>query len=150
MALENETIETVLTPGGDTYIPVKQGSGVYNLTFSQPLGALSSGSGSMMAPFALGHRFKILAFGYRTSVVGLGTGASQPFRLAVNETNVTGGVLTLTLANQINVGNIAQSTPLTAGTEGSATDTITMSKDAGTVFTAGDGAFYLRIQNLEG
>jgi hypothetical protein len=153
MATSTESIETVLTPGGTNYIPVDQYSGIYNLTI--PLTSLATGLSTaaidLMTNFTVGHKFKLLALAFVTTVAGTGTSASQVFNLEIGTTNVTGGVLTLLLADTDTIGKITAATAITALNVGSETDTISLEMAAsGTVFTAGAGYFVLRIQNLEG
>lgn len=154
MALSTESIETVVTPGGDNYIPVIQGSGIYNLV--HPLTSLATGLSTsavdLMTNLTLGHKFKLLAISFVTTVAGTGASASQVFNLEIGTTNVTGGVVTLTLENQqTTFGQVTEGTAITANNVGSETDTISLEMAAGgTVFTAGAGYFVIRIQNLEG
>jgi len=152
MTASVETIETVLTPGGDNYIPVKQGSGIYNLSFAQTLANLGTSAADVVSGLTLGHKFKILAIAFRTGTAGTGSGASQVLNLEIGSTNVTGGVLTLTLANQqTTYGQVVAGTAITGNNVGSETDTISIELAAsGTAFSAGAGDIILTIQNLEG
>lgn len=153
MALETENIETVLTPGGDTYVPVKQGSGIYNLTI--PLTSLVTGLGTsavdVLTNLTVGHKFKLLSFDWVTTVAGTGSGATQSFNLEIGTTNVTGGVVNPTLASTATIGSVTAGTAITANNVGSETDTLSIELAAGgTVFTAGGGYFRILVQNLEG
>ncbi|MES2367604.1 MAG: hypothetical protein V4563_17140 [Pseudomonadota bacterium] len=153
MAASTETIETVLTPGGVNYVPVKQGSGIYTLTV--PLTSLATGLSTaaidLLTNYTVGHKFKLLGFAFVTTVAGTGTSASQTFNLEIGTTNVTGGSLVLTLASQATIGTVTTATAITAANVGSETDTLSLEMAAsGTVFTAGAGYFLIKIQNLEG
>lgn len=153
MTASTETIETVLTPGGDNYIPVKQGSGIYTLI--HPLTSLATGLSTaaidLLTELTLGHKFKLLSFKFVTTVAGTGSGASQTFNLEIGTINVTGGVLNPTLASTNTIGKITSGTAITANNVGSETDTLSIEMAAsGTVFTGGAGYFVIEIQNLEG
>jgi hypothetical protein len=131
---------------------IAAGVGVSTLVF--PLSSLATGivSGAMdiVTGFTPGYRFKLLAFGFVTTIVGAGAGASQVFNLEINSTDVTGGVLTLNLAATDTVGENTAATAITADNVGSATDTISIEKaSGGTVFTSGAGFFWVQIQNMD-
>lgn len=143
-------IDKVIIPDGAN---AKVGGGVYN--FSVPLTSLATGLSTaaldITTNLTLGHRFKLLALNWVTTLAGTGSGASQTFNLEIGTTNVTGGVVNPTLASTATVGSITAGTAITDLNEGTATDTISIEMAAsGTVFTAGAGYFVLRVQNLEG
>ncbi len=154
MTASTESIQTVLTPGGTNYIPVIQGSGIYNLVhpLTSLVTGLSTAAVDLVTNLTLGHKFKLLAISFVTTVAGTGSGASQVFNLEIGTTNVTGGVVTLTLANQqTTFGQVTAGTAITANNVGTETDTISLEMAAsGTAFTAGAGYFVIRVQNLEG
>jgi len=111
---------------------------------------LSTSAIDLLTALTPGFRFKILGLEFVTTVAGTGTDASQVFNLEIGGTNVTGGVLTLTLASQATIGTVTAATAITAANVGSATDTISLEMAAdGTVFTAGAGYFVLKLQNLD-
>lgn len=122
--------------------------------FIHPLTSLATGLGTsaidILTNLTPGFPFKITSFAFVTTVAGTGSGASQVFNLEIGTTNVTGGVLTLTLASQATIGTVTAATAITAANVGSATDTISIEMAAGgTVFTAGAGYFVIGIQNLQ-
>jgi len=150
MALKDSTVETLITPAE---IPVASPGGVQFLT--HPLTSLATGLSTsaidLMTGFTPGFPFKLLGLEFVTTVAGTGTSASQVFNLEIGSTNVTGGVLTLTLASQAAIGVTTYATAITANNVGTATDTISLEMAAGgTVFTAGAGYFRIKIQNLGG
>lgn len=153
MASSTETIETVLTAGGTNYVPVSAPSGVF--TYQHPLTSLATGLSTsaidLMTGYTPGFPFKIVRLTFTTTVAGTGAGASQTFNLEIGTTNLTGGVLTLALADTTPIGKITSATAITALNTGSATDTISLEMSAGgTVFTAGAGYFTITLQNLLG
>ncbi len=153
MSLRTTTVETVITPGGTDYIPVAAPGGEYE--FIHPLTSLATGLSTaaidILTNYTPGFPFKLINFAFVTTVAGTGTSASQVFNLEVGTTNVTGGLLTLTLASQATIGTVTTATAITAANTGTATDTISIEMAAsGTVFTAGAGYFVITIQNLAG
>ena len=150
MSLKTSQVETLITPVG---IPVASPGGVYKYIHPMTRLAtdLSTQAIDLLTNFTPGHAFKLLSLAFVTTVAGTGTSASQVFNLEIGTTNVTGGVLTLTLASQSAIGVVTNATAITALNEGSATDTISLEMAAsGTVFTAGAGYFVISIQNLAG
>jgi len=138
--------------GGTAGTALAAGVGVVPVTI--PLTSLATGLSTsaidLLTGYTPGFRFKILSLAFVTTVAGTGTDASQVFNLEIGSTNVTGGVLTLTLASQATIGTVTAATAITAANTGSASDTISLEMAAGgTVFTAGAGYFILRIQNLD-
>lgn len=119
-----------------------------------PLTSLVTGIGTgamdIVTNFVPGFRFRLLAFEFVTTLAGTGAGASQVFNLEIGTTDVTGGVLTLNLANQGTVGAVTAGTAITAANVGTATDSISIEKaGSGTVFTAGAGFFVIKVLNLD-
>jgi hypothetical protein len=135
--------------GTDT---IAAGVGVTTVTI--PLTSLATGLSTsaidLLTAYTPGYAFKILAFGFVTTVAGTGAGASQVFNLEIGTTNVTGGALTVTLASTDTIGEVTSATAVTAANVGTASDTISIEMAAGgTVFTAGAGYFTIRIQNMD-
>ena len=84
------------------------------------------------------------------AIVGAGAGASQVFNLEIGTTNVTGGILTVTLAGTATIGVLTTGSAITALNVGTVSDTISIEMGAGgTVFTSGSGYFVLKIQNMD-
>jgi len=128
------------------------GTGVATLTI--PLTSLVTGLGvlaiDLLTNYVPGYAFKLLAFDFITTVAGTGAGASQVFNLEIGTTNVTGGVLTVTLASTATIGVQTNGTAITAANTGTATDTLSIEMAAGgTVFTAGAGYFVIKVQNMD-
>ncbi len=148
MPLVSENIEQALVADD---INVKTGAGIYWTTFAQPLANLGTAAVTAVT-WTPGHRFKILAVVARTSVAGTGTSASQVLTAKINATAMTGGVLTLTLANQqTTYGQNVSATAITAGNAGDNNDVVTVDLTAsGTAFTAGQVDLLIKVQNCEG
>ncbi len=148
MALTSNQVETLLTPA---QIPVASPAGIYTARFGQPLAALGA-TAVDVATWTPGHRYKILSFSARTAVAGVGTDAAQEFTLSIGGVAVTGGVLTLTEANQVTTyGQNTAATAITALNEGAVTDSMKiLLTTGGTEFSAGVVDLLLRIQNLDG
>lgn len=122
--------------------------------FYHPLASLATGLSTsaidLLTDWTPGFAFKLLALEFATTIAGTGTSASQVFNLEIGTTNVTGGVLTLALADTTPVGKVKAATAITAANTGTSTDTVSLEMAAsGTVFTAGAGYFIIKYQNLD-
>lgn len=129
-------------------------AGVGRQTFYHPLTSLATGLSTsaidLLTNWTPGFAFKILGFDFCVTVAGTGSSASQVFNLEIGTTNLTGGVLTLALADTTPIGKVTSATAITAANTGTATDTISLEMAAsGTVFTAGAGYFIITLQNLD-
>lgn len=147
-ATSNETNSTaVVGTGSDGALSP---GGIYNLNFPIQLAAMTTAAADLMTNMVLGHRGKILAIGFTTTTLGTGTSASQVLNLEIGTTNLTGGVVTVLLADTDTLGKRVSGTAITALNEFTATDTLSIEVAAsGTVFTAGAGFLTVRIQNLD-
>ena len=131
---------------------IAAGTGVATVTI--PLTSLATGLSTLaidlLTTYTPGYRFKLLAFDFITTIVGAGAGASQVFNLEIGTTNVTGGILTVTLAGTATIGVLTAGSAITALNVGTVSDTISIEMGAGgTVFTSGSGYFVLKIQNMD-
>lgn len=140
---------------GTTTVPywALTGQGGMLRTLTIPLTSLATGLSTsaidLLTNYTVGYKFRVLKFDFVTTVAGTGTSASQVFNLEIGTTNVTGGVLTVTLASTDTIGEVTAGTAITAANSGSATDTLSIEMAAsGTVFTAGAGYFVIEIQEL--
>jgi hypothetical protein len=148
MPLETRTPNTQMLP---TNVTLGVGPGVYSIWIPLVLASMTTGAADLMTGFIPGHAGKILKLEFVTTTLGTGSGASQVLNLEIGSTNLTGGVLTLLLADTTPLGKITAATAITAGNEFTATDAISLEVAAsGTVFTAGSGALIITIQNLQG
>ncbi len=112
---------------------------------------MTTAAADLVTNYVLGHKFKILKVSFVTTTLGTGTSASQVINLEIGTTNLTGGVLTLLLADTTPLGKVTSATAITAGNVGSETDALSVEVAAsGTVFTAGSGTLLIEVQNLEG
>lgn len=109
---------------------------------------LSTSAIDLLTAFTPGYAFEVVSFDFVTTVAGTGSGASQVFNLEIGTTNVTGGVLTVTLASTDTIGKVTNGTAITAANTGTAASTISIEMAAsGTVFTAGAGYFVIGLRN---
>lgn len=130
---------------------VAPGAGYYTLNFAIGLAAMTTAAADLVTNIVPGHRGKVVKMYFTTHVLGTGTSASQVLNLEIGTTDLTGGVLTLLLADTTPLGKTTSATAITALNEFSATDTLSVEVAAsGTVFTAGAGTLTIVIQNLEG
>ncbi len=151
MSLKTSTPEMVLTAGGTDYVPVIAPSGTSFLTIPIELASMTTAAADLLTNYTPGFPFKIVKWGFVVTTLGTGTSASQVLNLEIGSTNLTGGVLTVLLADATPLGKYTAATAITAGNTGSATDTISIEVAAsGTVFTAGEGTLIIEIQNLLG
>lgn len=147
-------LPTVITDNstGTASNTIAAGAGVGTITI--PLTSLATGLGALaidlLTGYVLGYRFKILSFDFVATIVGAGAGASQIFNIEIGATNLTGGVLTVTLASTDTIGEVTAGTAVTAANVGTAADAISIEMAAGgTVFTSGSGYFLIRVQNMD-
>lgn len=148
MPLQESSPAIQMVPTGTTF---GTGPGVYTVTIPLALASMTTAAADLVTGWIPGHRGLIKKVQFVTTTLGTGTSASQVINLEIGSTDVTGGVLTLLLADTTPLGKIKDATAITALNEFSATDTISVEVAAsGTVFTAGSGALIIQIQNLQG
>jgi hypothetical protein len=148
MPLETITPNNQLLP---TNYTLGAGPGVSSVWIPLVLASMTTGAADLMTSWIPGHTGKILKMEFVTTTLGTGSGASQILNLEIGATDLTGGVLTLLLADTTPLGKVKAATAITALNEFTATDAISLEVAAsGTVFTAGSGAIILQIQNTQG
>lgn len=129
---------------------IAAGVGVFTLAFPITLASMTTAAADLLTNYVLGFAFKILSVSFVTTTIGAGAGASQVLNLEIGTTNVTGGVVTLTEAATDTLGELTAGTAITANNVGTASDTLSIEvATGGTVFTAGNGALLLKIQNMD-
>jgi len=129
---------------------VAAGVGVTTLMFHINLVALTTAAADLMTNYTPGYAFKILAVDFTVTTPGTGAGANQSLNLEIGSTNVTGGVVNVTLANTATLGALVAGTAVTAANTGTAADTLSIEVAAGgTIFTAGQGILLIKIQNMD-
>lgn len=129
---------------------IAAGVGVFTLAIPIQLVAMTTAAADLATNYTPGFRFKVLAISFVTTTLGTGAGASQILNFEIGSTNLTGGVLTLTLATTTPLGNRIDATAITANNIGTAADTLSLEVAAGgTVFTAGAGIILVQVQNLD-
>ena len=147
-------LPTALTPNASGSAGATIGASVGIATVTIPLTSLATGLSTLaidlLTTYTPGYAFELLSFDFVTTIVGAGAGASQVFNLEIGTTNVTGGVLTVTLASTNTIGAVTAGTAITAANTGTAASTISIEMAAGgTVFTSGSGYFLIRIRNTD-
>jgi len=96
-----------------------------------------------------GFAFEIEQFECVTSELLVGAGGSRVFNIEIGTTDLTGGVLTVPIANSA-VGTLTAATAITGANTGSAADNISIElANGGTEFTAGSITLILTIRNLD-
>lgn len=124
--------------------------GVVTVAIPLQLAAMTTAAADLMTNYTPGYAFELLSAEFVTTTLGTGTSASQVLNLEIGTTNVTGGVLTLLLADTNTLGKKTAATAITAANVGTASDTISLEVAAsGTVFTAGAGMLLLKLRNLD-
>lgn len=132
---------------GTTTTTLAAGAGVYNLTFDLPLAGITDAD--ILTSFLPGHKFKILAFDFYTSVAVTTGAKASTINLEIGAVDVTGGVISLTSANCTPKGVKVAGTAVTAANTGSASDVISIEATLTTAFVEGEGHFVIRIQNMD-
>lgn len=124
--------------------------GVNTIAIPVQLAAMTTSAADLMSAYTPGYAFELLSVEFITTTLGTGAGASQVLNLEIGTTNVTGGALTLLLADTDTLGKKKAATAITAANTGSASDTISLEVAAGgTVFTAGAGFILLKLRNMD-
>lgn len=139
------------TPSGsNTLLP---GASESLVVFPIPSLVTGIGTGGItwMPAYTPGFNFEILQLDYISTLASTGAGATQTFQPQITGGGVTGGAVTITLANSnTTLGKLVSGTVITAANTGGTGDTISIVVNAGgTVFTAGSGYFIMRIRNLD-
>ena len=147
---DSSSFEVITYPTFFTAYSTAGGAGAETITV--PITSLATGLSTaaidLLTNYTVGYPFALESFSFVTTVAGTGANASQVFNLEIGTTNVTGGVLTLLLADTDTIGKVTAATAITAANTGSASATLSIEMAAsGTVFTAGAGYFVIRLRN---
>ena len=126
---------------------IAAGVGIYTKTFEIALAGITDAD--ILTSFLPGHKFKILAFDFYTTVAVTTAAKASTINLEIGTTNLTGGVISLTSATCTPKGVKVAGTAVTALNTGSATDVISVEASATTAFVEGSGFFAIRIQNMD-
>lgn len=124
--------------------------GIQTVAIPIQLAAMTTSAADLITNYTPGYAFELLSLEFVTTTLGTGASASQVLNLEIGTTNVTGGVLTLLLADTDTLGKKTAATAITAANVGTAADTISLEVAAsGTVFTAGAGILLLKLRNMD-
>lgn len=124
--------------------------GIQTVAIPIQLAAMTTSAADLLTNYTPGYAFELLSLEFITTTIGTGTSASQVLNLEIGTTNVTGGALTLLLADTATLGKKTAATAITAANIGTASDTISIEVAAsGTVFTAGAGFLLLKLRNMD-
>ncbi len=125
-------------------------AGVNTIAIPIQLAAMTTSAADLITNYVPGYAFELLSAEFVTTTIGAGASASQVLNFEIGTTNVTGGVLTLLLADTNTLGKKTAATAITAANAGTAADTISLEVAAtGTVFTAGAGVLLLKLRNMD-
>lgn len=129
---------------------IAAGVGVFTLVFPIQLSAMTTAAADLLTNYVVGFRFKLISISYDTTTIGAGAGGSQVLNMEIGTTNVTGGVVTITLAGTDTLGELVAGTAITANNIGTAASTLSVEVAAGgTIFTSGEGNLLIQVQNLD-
>lgn len=139
---------------GSSVDTIAAGTGVSTVAIPIQLAAMTTAAADLITEYVPGYKFKVLSVSFVTTTLGTGTSASQVLNLEIGTTNVTGGVVTITLAGASTgtdvLGKISAGTAITAANTGTATDALSVEVvTSGTVFTAGAGILLIKLQNMD-
>lgn len=124
--------------------------GVTTVAIPIQLASMTTAAADLMTNYTPGYAFELLSLEFVTTTIGAGAGASQVLNLEVGTTNVTGGALTIALADTATLGAKKAATAITAANTGTSSDTISIEvATGGTVFTAGAGVLLLKLRNKD-
>lgn len=131
-------------------LPLAEKIALQTLSIPVQLASFTTAAADIMTNFVPGYAFKVLDIQFITTTLGTGASASLVFNAEIGTTDLTGGVLTLALADATPLGNKKAATAITGANTGTATDSLSLEvAAAGTVFTAGAGFFLVTLQNLD-
>jgi hypothetical protein len=117
--------------------PPVEANGVEYWNF--PLSLIIAASGDLMTAWVPGFAGRIVSLSWTTQIVGAGVGASITMNAEIGTTDVTGGVVTITLATTTPAGTRIAGTAVTAANAFTAADSISLETVVGTAFSAGSG-----------
>ena len=123
------------------------GVGVYHHTFEIALAGITDAD--VLTSFLPGHKFKVLAFDFYTTVAVTTAAKASTINLEIGTTNLTGGVISLTSAACTPKGVKVAGTAVTAANTGSASAVISVEATSTTAFVEGSGFFDITIQNMD-
>lgn len=124
--------------------------GIQTIAIPIQLASMTTAAADLMTNYVPGYAFELLSLEFVTTTIGAGAAASQVLNLEIGSTNVTGGVLTILLADTDTLGEKKAATAITAANVGTAADTLSIEVAAsGTVFTAGAGYLLLKLRNMD-
>lgn len=103
----------------------------------------------LLTNYVPGFAFKILGFDFAVQKAVTTASKAATLNLEIGTTNVTGGVVSLTSAACTPQGVVVAGTPITAGSTGTASDSISIEASSVTAFVEGSGYMLLKIQNLD-
>ena len=148
---ENKPNLVVDSSTGTAGNAIAAGVGVYTLTVPWTW-ATSTSAIDVMTAIVPGHAFKVLAWDWTDGgTVLVGASGSRVANLEIGTTDVgtVASTCTVVQAGTANGRRIAGTT-VTGANTGSATDTLSVEiASGGTTITAGDGAFHIKIQNMD-
>lgn len=129
---------------GDT---IAAGAGVYTLNFPMALKEITDGD--FLTDYTIGHKFKLLSFGYVADVESSTSSKASTITLEIGATGTTGGSLALTTALTDTTGKVTAATAITALNTGSSSATISIIGASTTAFAEGSGSLQILVQNMD-
>lgn len=121
-------------------------SGATVISIPVSLADLPAGAGDVVTNVPLQGRGAITQVLFLTTVPGAGAAAARALNLEIGSTNLTGGVLSLTLAATDTVGEVVSGTAITGNNVFNDGDTLSVEVAAGTVFTGGEGVLLITAE----
>lgn len=103
-------------------------------------------TGDIATTYIPGFAGTIKSVAFMVTEAGAGTDAEVDVNLEVGTTNVTGGVVALTLAGTATVGAVVAGTAITDNAGFLATDSISLEATVTTAFTGGKGTFLITVE----
>ena len=126
---------------------VAAGAGVH--TISIPIELSTVTDGDVLTTYTPGYKFKVLSVDFATTTVASTPAKATTLNLEIGTTNLTGGAVALTSANQATLGTVTAGTAVTGNNTGSASDTISIEGSSTTAFGEGAGLLLIKIQNMD-
>lgn len=140
-ALTNSTTGTAGTT-------LAAGTGVFTVLLPINLASVTT-NGDVLTTYTPGYKFKVLSVDFAVTVPVTTADKLATLNVEIGTTDVTGGAVALTSANETPLGKVVAGSAVTAANTGTAASTISVEASSVTAFSEGAGVLILKLQNMD-